>query len=91
MVCYGYCYCYCYRDSYIGSPKILKSCSLPLTGKNCVDLIITELAVFEVSKTDGLTLIEKAAGVSVEDILAKTEADFQVRSQSVAIHTYTHI
>ena len=56
-----------------------------------MDLIITELAVFEVSKTDGLTLIEKAAGVSVEDILAKTEADFQVRSQSVAIHTYTHI
>lgn len=61
-----------------GSPKILKSCSLPLTGKNCVDLIITELAVFEVNKKEGLTLIEKAAGVSVEDIISKTEAPFKV-------------
>lgn len=84
-----------------GTPKILNSCSLPLTGKlmcasthdktyivdvcsvvisgkNCVDLIITELAVFEVNKQEGLTLIEKAEGVSVEDIQAKTEAPFKV-------------
>ena len=43
-----------------------------------MDLIITELAVFEVNKQEGLTLIEKAEGVSVEDILAKTEAPFKV-------------
>ena len=43
-----------------------------------MDLIITELAVFEVNKQEGLTLIEKAEGVSVEDIEAKTEAPFKV-------------
>lgn len=49
-----------------------------MIGKNCVDLIITELAVFDVDKQEGLTLIEKAEGVSVEDIQAKTEAPFKV-------------
>lgn len=60
-----------------GSPKILKSCSLPLTGKNVVDLIITELAVFE-CKNRALTLIEKAPHVTVDDIKSKTEAEFSV-------------
>lgn len=61
-----------------GSSKILKECSLPLTGKNVVSLIITELAVFEVCRDNGLTLIEKAAGVSVEEIKSKTDAPFRV-------------
>ena len=61
-----------------GAPKILKSCALPLTGKKVVSLIITEMAVFEVSPTEGLTLIEKAPEVSVDDIKAKTEAPFKV-------------
>lgn len=60
-----------------GTSKILKSCNLPLTGKKVVDLIITELAVFEFSNT-GLVLIEHAEGVSVDDIRAKTEASFTV-------------
>ena len=61
-----------------GSPKILDKCSLPLTGKNCVDLIITDLGVFEVSASEGLTLIEHADGVDVDEIRGKTGAPFKV-------------
>lgn len=61
-----------------GASKILKSCSLPLTGKACVDLIITELAVFSCDKGKGLILIEHAEGVSVEEIKSKTDADFTI-------------
>lgn len=61
-----------------GAFKILKKCDLPLTGKNVVDLIITELGVFQVNKKEGLVLIEHAPGVSVEDIRARTEAPFKV-------------
>lgn len=61
-----------------GAHKILSSCNLPLTGKSVVDLIITELAVFSVDATTGLTLLEHAEGVSVEDIRAKTGAPFVV-------------
>ena len=61
-----------------GSSKILPACTLPLTGKQVVDLIITELAVFEITPEKGLVLIEHAAGVTVEDITAKTAASFTV-------------
>lgn len=62
-----------------GAHKILSSCNLPLTGKAVVDLIITELAVFSVCKQGGgLTLLEHAEGVSVEEITAKTGAPFKV-------------
>ncbi|KAK4999026.1 Succinyl-CoA:3-ketoacid coenzyme A transferase 1, mitochondrial, partial [Elasticomyces elasticus] len=50
----------------------------PLTGKACVSRIITELAVFDVDFTYGLTLIEHAEGVSVDEIKSKTEAPFRV-------------
>ena len=60
-----------------GAHKILKSCNLPLTGKGVVDLIITELAVFSVAD-DGLTLIEHAEGITVDEIRSKTGADFKV-------------
>ncbi len=63
-----------------GEPKILKSCTLPLTGKGVVSLIITDLAVFEVdkSKTPSLKLIDHAPDVSVDDIGAQMEAPFEV-------------
>lgn len=61
-----------------GEPKIVQSCTLPLTGKNCVDMIITEKGVFEVDKENGLTLTEVADGVSVEEILTTTACSFDV-------------
>jgi 3-oxoacid CoA-transferase len=64
-----------------GSPKILKECTLPITGKGVVNLIITELAVFEVKEGGGLRLIELLSDASVEDIRAKTGAPFDVALQ----------
>ncbi|MCR9213337.1 MAG: CoA transferase subunit B [Proteobacteria bacterium] len=63
-----------------GSPKLLKSCNLPLTGKNVVDMIITDLAVFEFEKGDGvkMKLIELADGVTLEEVQDQTEASFEV-------------
>uniref|UniRef100_A0A8D3E1N4 Succinyl-CoA:3-ketoacid-coenzyme A transferase n=1 Tax=Scophthalmus maximus TaxID=52904 RepID=A0A8D3E1N4_SCOMX len=61
-----------------GKHKILDKCSLPLTGKQCVDRIITEKAVFDVDKTKGLTLIEVWEGITPEDIKACTGTDFEV-------------
>ncbi|KAL1871040.1 hypothetical protein VTK73DRAFT_2313 [Phialemonium thermophilum] len=61
-----------------GNPKIVKQCAFPLTGKSCVSRIITELGVFDVDFAKGLTLIEIADGVTVEEIKSKTEAPFAV-------------
>ncbi len=57
-----------------GESKILKKCTLPLTGVNCVKRVVTELAVLDVTPA-GFRLIERAPGVSVEDIIKATEAD----------------
>jgi 3-oxoacid CoA-transferase subunit B len=64
-----------------GEPKILKECTLPLTGKGVVSLIITDLAVFEVdkAKTPSLTLVDHAPDVTVEEIRKLTEAEFAVK------------
>ena len=60
-----------------GKSKILKSCTLPLTGKGCIDLVITDLCVFQVDrKVHTMRLLELAPGVTRDEIQAKTEASF---------------
>jgi 3-oxoacid CoA-transferase B subunit len=62
-----------------GEPKILKACTLPLTGARCVHRIITDLCVFDVDpERRELVLVELAPDVTVEEIRAKTEAAFRV-------------
>jgi 3-oxoacid CoA-transferase subunit B len=56
-----------------GNPKLLRACRLPLTGKACVDRVITNLGIFDVTQ-NGLALVEIAPGVGREEIAAKTEA-----------------
>lgn len=58
-----------------GDPKILRECTLPLTGKGCVNMIISDLAVFEFTEA-GLVLLELAPGVSEQEVREKTEASF---------------
>jgi 3-oxoacid CoA-transferase subunit B len=67
-----------------GQSKILSECTLPLTGRECVDVVITNLAVFQVEKGKGLTLIEVADGVTLEEVAAATEAPYVV-SPSLAV------
>jgi len=65
-----------------GSPKFIPACTLPLTGKNVVDMIITDLAVFRRDDHDSpFRLIELAPGVTVEDVAAKTTAHYEVALQ----------
>jgi len=62
-----------------GATKVVRQCSLPLTGRNCVDLLITDLAVFEMDRSKGrFTLIELAPGVTEADVKAQTEAAYDV-------------
>ena len=63
-----------------GKPKLLSACTLPLTGARVVDMVITDLGVFEVARKGPtrLVLSELATGVSLEEMRAKTEAAFEV-------------
>lgn len=56
-----------------GEPKLLKACTLPLTGKACIDRIITDLGVFDVVE-GGLNVTELAPGITLDEVHAKTEA-----------------
>jgi 3-oxoacid CoA-transferase subunit B len=62
-----------------GAPKLLKRCNLPLTGAGVVDLLITDLGVFEIDrKGGGVTLTQLADAVTVDEVRARTEAEFKV-------------
>jgi 3-oxoacid CoA-transferase subunit B len=63
-----------------GESKILKKCSLPLTGVGCVKKVVTELAVLEVTPK-GFKLLERAPGVSVEEIIKATEANLIIEGE----------
>ena len=63
-----------------GESKILKNCTLPLTGVGCVKKVVTELAVLEVTP-NGFKLLERAPGVSVEDIVKATEAELIIEGE----------
>lgn len=64
----------------VGESKILKKCSLPLTGVGCVKKVVTELAVMEITPK-GFQLLERAPGVSVEQIIASTEAELIIEGE----------
>jgi len=63
-----------------GKPKLLKECTLPLTGTRVVDLLITDLGVFEIDKAGngGMTLVEVADEVTLDEIAESTEATYSV-------------
>ena len=61
-----------------GSPKLLHRCNLPITGKGVVNMIVTDLCVFEVVTAVGLVLKELHPGVTLEQVRARTGCDFQV-------------
>lgn len=63
-----------------GESKILKKCTLPLTGVNCVKKVVTELAVMEITD-QGFKLLERAPGISVEDIVKATEAELIIEGE----------
>ncbi|MBW3469429.1 3-oxoacid CoA-transferase subunit B [Arthrospiribacter ruber] len=69
---------HCSKD---GQPKLLKNCSLPITGIRCVKKIVTDLAVLEVLPEGGFKLLERAPGVSVEEIKQKTEGRLVVEGE----------
>jgi len=63
-----------------GESKILKKCTLPLTGVGCVKKVVTELAVLEITP-NGFKLLERAPGVSVEEIIKATEANLIIEGE----------
>lgn len=64
-----------------GQSKLLKECTLPLTGRNCVKKIVTELAVLEVLPEGGFLLLERAPGISVEEIISATEGKLMINGE----------
>jgi 3-oxoacid CoA-transferase subunit B len=66
--------------------KLLHRCSLPLTGASVVDMVITDLGVFTIDKkAGGMTLVELAPGVTLDEIRAKTQASYTVAATAQAV------
>ena len=63
-----------------GQSKLLRNCSLPITGVECVKKVVTDLAVIQITK-NGFKLLERSPGVSVEEIISKTEANLIVSNE----------
>ncbi|MFB6306582.1 MAG: 3-oxoacid CoA-transferase subunit B [Flavobacteriales bacterium] len=64
-----------------GESKLLKECTLPLTGVKCIHKVVTDLATLEITENDGFKLIERAPGVSVEEIKEKTDGKLTVEGE----------
>jgi 3-oxoacid CoA-transferase B subunit len=64
-----------------GQSKLLKNCSLPITGLRCVKKIVTELAVLDVLPEGGFKLLERAPGISVEEIKSATEGKLIIEGE----------
>jgi 3-oxoacid CoA-transferase subunit B len=68
------------------APKILKECNLPLTGRRCVDMVITDLCVLVMDEQkQRFRLTELAPGVTVDEVLAKTEAEIIVEDEPAMV------
>jgi 3-oxoacid CoA-transferase subunit B/3-oxoadipate CoA-transferase beta subunit len=68
-----------------GAPKLLDACTLPLTGQGVVDMLVTDLGVFDVARgRKPLTLLELAPGVTLDELRSKTGAAFEVAAQAAA-------
>ncbi|MEM9065299.1 MAG: CoA transferase subunit B [Planctomycetota bacterium] len=69
-----------------GKPKILKSCTLPLTGERCIDMVITDLCVLEMDRErQRFRLAELAPGVSTEEVLKQTQAELIVEGEPATV------
>ncbi|MBK9448320.1 MAG: CoA transferase subunit B [Bacteroidetes bacterium] len=64
-----------------GESKLLKQCTLPITGVGCVKKVVSDLGVFDIDPARGFILLERAPGVSVEEIVAKTEGRLVVEGE----------
>ena len=67
-----------------GESKLLKSCSLPLTGRHCVKKIVTDIAVIEITP-NGFKLMERAPGVSIDEIKEKTKANLIIEGEILEV------
>jgi 3-oxoacid CoA-transferase subunit B len=64
-----------------GTPKVVEDCTLPLTGKACVNRVITDLCVLDVT-AEGLELVELAPGVTADDVTARTAAKVRIPEEA---------
>ena len=69
---------HCSKD---GKSKVLKNCTLPITGIRCVKKVVSDLAVMEILPEGGFKLLERAPGISVEEIKAKTEGKLIIEGE----------